>query len=126
MAARSLMRLRLWVGRRGLYRSRGGIVDHVLKFLAGLEERNLLGRDLDAGAGFWIASDARLPLPRAETTEAADFDLIAATQGLHDAVEDRLNDDLGFLASHFHYPRDLFNQIRLGHFSRLLVNLAKN
>src|ERR1700719_2788190 len=87
-----LMRLRL-IGGSGLFdRSSRGVHD-VFKFFAGLEVRNLLGRDFNPRSGLGIAPDAGLALTRPEAAEAADLDLIAATQGFHDAVEDRLDDD---------------------------------
>src|SRR6266851_793963 len=82
MASRSLMRLRLRIDRCGLFRGRGGIVDHVLKFFAGLEVRNLLGGNLDAGAGFWIASDARLPPPRRAFTMLSKMDSTMTSDSL--------------------------------------------
>src|SRR5690348_4307295 len=110
-----LVRLRQRVSRSGLFCGRCRVVHHVLQFFAGLEIRNLLGRHLDARSSLRVAPDTGLPLARSETAEAADLDLVAAAQGFHDAVEDGLDDDLGLLAGHFYYARDLFNQIRLGH-----------
>src|SRR5206468_2176565 len=120
-----LVRLRLRVSCGGLFGGRRGVVHHVLQFLAWLEIRNLLGGHLDAGSSLRIAPDAGLPLARAEATKAADLDLVTAAQGFHDAVEDGLDDDLRLLAGHFHYARDLFNQIRLGHVHASLCKLRK-
>src|SRR5579864_806580 len=97
-----------------------GVVHYVLKFFAGFEVRNLFGGHFHARSGFRIAADARLPLPGAKAAESADLDLVTAAQGLYDTVEDGFDDDLGLFAGHFHYARDLFNQIRLGHLLRLL------
>src|SRR6185503_9237580 len=91
------------------------VVDHILQFLAGLEVRNLLGGNFHARAGLGISADARLPLARTKTAESADLDLIGISQRAHDAVEDRLHDNLGFLTGRFHYPGDLFNQIGFCH-----------
>src|SRR5215472_1789842 len=111
-----LVRLRLLlIGRRGFFGGCRRVVYHVLKFFAGFEVGNLLSGHFDAGASFWIASNSRLALARAEAAKSADLNLVAATEGLHDAVEDGLDDDLGLLAGHLHHARDLFNQIRLGH-----------
>src|SRR5947208_1493337 len=121
-----LVRLRLRVSCGGFFRGRRGVVHHVFQFLAWLEIRNLLGGHLDARSGLGVAPDAGLPLARAEATKAADLDLVTAAQGFHDAVEDGLDDDLRLLAGHFHYARDLFNQIRLGHVHASLCKLLKN
>src|SRR5690242_11412138 len=103
------------IGRCGFFSGRGGVIHHILKFFAGFEVGNLLGWDVDTGSGLRISSYAGLPLARAEAAEAADLDFVAAAQGLHDAVEDGLDDDLRLFAGHFDYARDLLNQIRLGH-----------
>src|ERR1022692_2601288 len=96
-------------------RRRGGTVHHVFQFLARLEIRDLLGRHLDARAGLRIASDARLALPRSETAETANLDLLAGAQRTHDTVKNGLYDDLGFFPRHLDYARDLFNQTGPGH-----------
>src|SRR5262249_13435543 len=101
--------------RRRRRTSRLSAVDHVLQFLAGLEKGDLLGGKLDPGAGVWIAAHSRPALPGAETTEAANFDLVTAAQCFHDAVEDGFHDDLGILAAHLDGPRDFFNQVCFGH-----------
>src|SRR5664279_5318208 len=83
--------LRLWLVRRWRYwrwMRRDITVDHVLQFLAGLEEGDLLGRNFDAVAGFGIASDAGFALPGAEAAKAANFNLVARAQGTHYAVKD--------------------------------------
>src|SRR5207248_1414321 len=76
-------------------------VYQVFQLFAGLEERNLLGRHLDARPGLGIASDTWLALPRAKAAKAADLDLVARSQRLHDAVKDGLNDDFPVFARYF-------------------------
>src|SRR5262245_63744535 len=43
------------------------LVEQFLEFLPGLEERDLLGRDCNRGAGFWIAPFLHAPRPEPET-----------------------------------------------------------
>src|SRR5579872_5440762 len=102
-------------GGRGFLGGRRGVIYHVLKFFAGLKVGDLLGWNVDTGSGLRIPPDAGLPLARTEAAETADLDLVASAQGLYDAVEDGLDDDLGLFAGHLHYARDLLNQIRFGH-----------
>jgi hypothetical protein len=85
------------------------------KFLARFEEGNLLRRHFDSGSGFRIAPDARSSLARAETSESADFNLVAGSQGTDDAVKYGANDDVGFLPGHLGGLTNLFNQISPGH-----------
>src|ERR1700687_3241902 len=106
MARGSLVRLWLGGGPSGLLYRRRRVIHHVLKFFAGLEVGNLFGGHLDTRSGLGVASNARLPLARTETAKPTDFNLVTATQGFNDAVEDGLDDDLGLLAGHFHYARD--------------------
>src|SRR5665213_421485 len=75
----------------------------VLQFLARFEIGDFLGGDFHARAGFGIPSDPRLALPGAKTAEAPNLNFVVDAQGSHDAVEDRLNDNLGFFPGHFHY-----------------------
>src|SRR5579884_1413437 len=92
------------VGLSAWRRGRGGIVAgvyQVFEFLAGLEERNFLGRHLDAVAGLGVAPDAGFALARTEAAKAADLDLIAGAQRAHDAVEDGLDDDFAVIAGQF-------------------------
>src|SRR5207249_1911862 len=88
------VRLRLLIRRHRLFGARGGAVDHILQFFAGLEVRNLLGWHFHARAGLRITADARLPLACAEAAEPADLDLVAAAQCLYNTVEYRFDDDL--------------------------------
>src|SRR5581483_3825933 len=97
------------------------VIYQVLQFLAGLEIRNALRRHFHARAGLRIASHARLALTRAKTAETPDFNLVAGTQRANNAVEDRLHNDLGILAGHFHYARDFLDQFSLRHFVSLTV-----
>src|SRR5579883_1422217 len=97
------------------WRGCGGVVDDVFQFLAGLEIRNLLGRDFHASARLGISPDARLTLTSAETAESTDLDFVSRAQGTDDAVEDSLHDDLGLLPGHLHDAGDFFNQVGLRH-----------
>src|ERR1043166_7488852 len=103
-------------GRRG--RSafcRLSMVDYVLKFFAGLEIRDLLGRHFHARGGFRIAANARLTLPRAETAKAADLNLVTRSQRPDNAVKNRFPDDFTVFTRQPRKTRNLFNQIGFGH-----------
>src|ERR1017187_2664203 len=91
-------------------------VDHVLQFLAGLEEGNLLGRNLDAVASLGIASDAWFALPGAEAAKAANFNLVTRAQGAHHALKDSLDNDLAVLAGQLRQAGNFVDQICLGHY----------
>src|SRR5207249_649615 len=101
--------------RRGY--SSGGVIDDVLQFFTGLEIGNLFGGNFHARAGLWVPSYTRLPLPRPETAESADLNLIAAAQGTNDAVEDRLHYHFSLFPGHFNHSGDFFNQVRFRHVS---------
>ncbi len=63
--------------------------------LAQFEISDSLRRNLDCLAGFWIASPARASLAVTETAKAAQLDLLAGIERLHDAVQDRLDHHFG-------------------------------
>ena len=87
----------------------GRAVHHILQLLAGFEERNLLGRNLDPVAGLGIATDTGLALARPETAKATNLDLVSRPQGPHYTVEDGLNNHLAVLARKFRKARDFFD-----------------
>src|ERR1019366_1209961 len=93
--------------RPGFRRSRshlhGGsrVVDPILQLLAGFEVRDLLRRHFHPRARLRISPDPRLPLARAKTTESTNFDLVGVSQRANNTAEDRLDDDFGFLVTHF-------------------------
>src|SRR6478752_5105372 len=62
-------------------------VDEILQFLAGLEIRNLLRRNVHLVTGFWVTALAGLSLAKAEAAKTAEFDLLAAMQRVDDALE---------------------------------------
>src|SRR5438105_5654374 len=70
------------------------LVQPVAQLLAGLEERDVLFRDLDAVASARVAPDAGIAALDREGAEAAQLDPIAARQGRADLVEDGGDDDL--------------------------------
>src|SRR5437016_3705876 len=83
-------------GRRGrTWRRRDFFVDELLELFAGLEVRNLLRRDVHLVAGLRVASLAGFALAEAEAAEPAQLDLLAAMQRVDDALEHRVDDDLG-------------------------------
>src|SRR5262245_54272201 len=83
-------------------------VDQVLELLAGLEVGHLLGRNADAAAGLRVASLSRRTIPDAEAPEAAELDLFALLEGVGDAVQDCLDDDLGVLLGQIGLVGDFF------------------
>src|SRR6516164_2380649 len=93
-------------------------VNHILQFLAWLEEGYFLGGNFHAVAGLGIASDARLTLTRAKAAEPAYLNLVARPQRSHDALEDGFDDDLAVLAGQFRKPGNLIDQVCLGHLVR--------
>ncbi len=89
--------------------------------LLGLKNGILLRRHFHLGAGLRIASGAAAALPRAETAEAANFDLVAGLQSGDDAVENRFDHQLRILAWQFRDARDLLDEIRFRHSAFLHV-----
>src|ERR1019366_4109154 len=92
--------------RRGRYRRRCGgsfhrraTVHQIFQFLAGLEERDLLGRNFHPVARFRVPAHARLALARAEAPKPAYFDLVAHSQRTHHAVKDRIYNHFAVFAS---------------------------
>ena len=63
-------------------------------FLAGLEERNALLIDRDMRAGARIAAGAGGTMLDRECAETAQLDPVAARQGSHDLIEDRVHNIL--------------------------------
>jgi hypothetical protein len=61
--------------------------DSLNQLLARFEEGNLLLWHVDAGSGFWIASDSCSSLARMKGPETADFNLVGGSQGADDAVK---------------------------------------
>src|SRR4030095_4702934 len=92
------------------------LVEQFLELLPGLEERDLLGRDCNRGAGFWIAPFLHASRSEPETPKPADFGLVPVLQGIPDAIKDRVDDDLGLA---FRQRRDLLrdslNDLRFRH-----------
>ena len=95
-------------------------VDHVLQLFAGLEERNLLGRNFNPVSGLGIATHARFTLADAEAAKSPDFDLIASAQRTYHALEDGLNYDLAVFSSELRPPGNIIDQVCLGHLARPL------
>src|SRR5664279_2078307 len=63
-------------------------IHHVLQLLAGLEEGDFLGGNLDPVAGLGIASDARFALPGTKAAKTANLDLVTGAQRAHHALKD--------------------------------------
>src|SRR5216683_6568187 len=89
-------------------------VHKILEFLAGLEERNALGRNFHFFSSFRIAAHPPFTLSGAETPEAASFNLLAFLNGFDNAVENGFDDGLGLLARELGDLQHFFDQICLG------------
>src|SRR6478736_6527141 len=104
---------RVWwrnrAGRRGRCLVRFA-VDEILQFLAGLEVRNLLRRNVDLVTGLGVAALAGLALAKAEAAKTAEFDLLPAMQRVDDALEHRVDDDFGVFLRKVRYPRDFLDE----------------
>jgi hypothetical protein len=57
----------------------------------------------------------RARLARVEPSESADFNLVAGSQGMDDAVKYGANDGVGFLPGHLGGLTNLFSQVSPGH-----------
>jgi hypothetical protein len=85
-----------------------GFVGEILfEFLAGLEVRDTLGRNIDRLSRLRVSSAAGTSLSCAETTEPTQLYLFTAVQGRDYRVEDRFHNNFGVAlvkfrgASHF-------------------------
>src|SRR5262245_59252690 len=90
-------------------------VDELFELLARLEVRDLLRRDVDLVARLRVAALPRLTLAQPEAAEAAQLDLLTPMQRIDDALEDRVDDDLGVLLRQVGDTGDLLHELRLGH-----------
>src|SRR5262245_4812182 len=72
-------------------------VDQLLQFLPGLEVGHLLRRNVDLVTRLGIPALARLATPQPEAAKSPPLDLLASMQRIDDALEDRVDDDLGML-----------------------------
>src|SRR5262245_5414569 len=99
----------------GRFDGLGFAVDQFLQFLARLEVGHLLGRHIHLVARLRVASLARLALPETKTPEPTQLDLLAAVQGLDDALEHRVDDDFRVLLGEVRPARHFLDEFRLGH-----------
>src|SRR5262249_42141363 len=75
--------------------SPGLAVDAQPQALPDLEERDALRMHRDEGAGLRVAPLARLAMLHHEAAESPDLDALAAHEGLGEALEHLVDDDLG-------------------------------
>src|SRR5258707_15817802 len=87
----------------------------ISQLLAGIKDRDALGRIYDLGAGLRIAPRAATPLARPKAAEAANLDTVPALQRANDALEDRFDNGLGFFTSKFCDAHNLFHEVRFCH-----------
>src|SRR5262249_54238269 len=90
-------------------------VQQLLQLAARLEVGDALGRHRDRLSGLRVPALARVPLADAEAAEAAELDLLAPLERVHDALEEDVDDGLRVLAREVRDARDLVDQLRLGH-----------
>jgi hypothetical protein len=86
-----------------------------LKFFAGFEADGFARRDVDFFAGAGIATDASLARFNAEDAEAAEFDALAAAEGLLQRFEYSLDSLLGFGAADVRRGDDSIYDVQLDH-----------
>src|SRR5216684_1845011 len=85
--------------------------DGVPECLASPEEYGALRRNLDPSPGLWIEADARPTLSDSEAAQSAKLDLLASNEGVRDAIEDRLDEGLGFLLREAPLLRQFVDQV---------------
>jgi hypothetical protein len=91
-----------------------------LEFFAGFEAYGFAGRDADFFAGAGVAADAGLAGLDAEDAEAAEFDALAAAEGLFQGIENRFDGLLGFGAADESLGDNRIHDVQLDH-TRLLL-----
>jgi len=91
-----------------------------LEFFAGFEAYGFAGRDADFFAGAGVAADAGLAGLDAEDAEAAEFDALAAAEGLFQGIENRFDGLLGFGAADESFGDNRIHDVQLDH-TRLLL-----
>src|ERR1019366_10121525 len=86
-------------------------IHQILDFLAGLEEKNFLGRDFHPLPGLGIAAHPRLTLPDSKTAKTPDFNRISDAQRTYYAVKDSLDNSFRYceLANHPAHKRITFD-----------------
>src|SRR5216684_4389280 len=83
--------------------------------LASPEEYGALRRNLDPSPGLWIEAAARPAMSDSEAAQSAKLDLLASSEGVCDAIEDRLDEGLGFLPSEVRLLRQHVDQVGSRH-----------
>src|SRR5205823_4124266 len=99
----------------GLSRRRWFAINELLELLARLEVRHLLRRHVDLVARLRVPALARFPFAQAEAAKAPQLDFLAAVQRVDDALEHRVDDDLGVFLGQIGHARDFLDEFRLGH-----------
>src|SRR5581483_4485324 len=74
-----------------------------------------LRRNIDLVAGLRVAALARFALTQTEAPEPAQLDFFAAMQRVDDALEYRIDDDLGVLFGQIRNARHFFDELGLRH-----------
>ena len=86
-----------------------------MKFFARFEADGLAGRDVDFFAGAGIAADAGLAGLDAEDAEAAEFDALAAAEGLLQRFKNRFDSLLGLGAADESLGDNRIDDVQLDH-----------
>src|SRR5579864_128129 len=90
-------------------------VQQLAQLLARLEVGDAFRRHLHLVAGLRVAPGARAAVADAEAAEASELDLLAILERVDDAVEHRVDDDLGVLLGQLRRPSHFLDQLGLGH-----------
>src|SRR6202044_2554024 len=98
----------------------------VFQFLAGFEVGDLLRRHFHFRTRLRISSRATATLPGAEAAETADLDFVVRLESSDDALENGLDHRLGLFSRQLRDPRDLFDEVRLGHRVIFIFTLSRN
>src|SRR5271168_1805303 len=91
------------------------MVHEILELFARFEERNFLRGNFHFRSRFRIAPRATAAFARAETAETTNLDFVIGLQSANDALENCLDDRLGFFARQFGDAGDLFYEVSLRH-----------
>jgi hypothetical protein len=90
-------------------------IHRIAKLLGRFEEGNALGRNIDLGAGLRIAAGPGIALPRPETAEATNLNLVPGLQGSDYRVEECIDDYLSVATGEVPDRGDLVYEVSFCH-----------
>jgi hypothetical protein len=79
------------------------------------KKRDLFGGYLDHGTRFRIAAGTRLTGAEPKAPKAPQFDFVSGLEGLRDALEKQVHDDVGLSLRELETHCDHINELRFGH-----------